>query len=87
MELAVENGQVGIGRDYVNAVRLDLHPVFRLDDRHLGMPRRSSGIMPLCVGSRCWTRTKAVIPVAGDRREKGRWKAPSPPADAPMPTM
>ena len=37
LELAVQNGQVGVGRDHVNAVRLDLHSVLHFDDLHLGM--------------------------------------------------
>ena len=39
LELAVQDGQVGIGRNHVDAIRLDLHPVFRLDDLHLRVPR------------------------------------------------
>ena len=32
----VQDGQVLVGRDHVDAVRLDLHPVLDLDDRHGG---------------------------------------------------
>jgi hypothetical protein len=46
----------------------------------------SSGMMPLCVGSRCWTMTNAM-PLPGGTRARNCSKASSPPADAPMPTM
>ncbi len=46
----------------------------------------SSGMMPLRVGSRCWTMTKAMpLPVGTCDRKCS--KASSPPAEAPMPTM
>ena len=35
----VEDGQIGVGRDHVEAIRLDLHPIFCLDNGHLGVPR------------------------------------------------
>ena len=38
LELAVQDGQVRIGRNHVDAIRLNLHPIFHLDDRHLGVP-------------------------------------------------
>ena len=38
LQLSVQDGQVRIGRDHVDVVGLDLHPVFRLDDLHLGVP-------------------------------------------------
>ena len=38
LEIATQDGQVGVGWDHVDAVRLDLHPVLHLDDFHLGMP-------------------------------------------------
>ena len=40
LELAVQDGQVGVRRNHVDAVRLDLHPVLHLDDLHLGVPSK-----------------------------------------------
>jgi hypothetical protein len=34
----VQDGQVRIGRNHVDVIGLNLHPVFHLDDRHLGAP-------------------------------------------------
>ena len=45
----------------------------------------SSGMIPLCVGSRCWTTTKANPDAAGTCRKKSS-SASRPPAEAPMPT-
>src|ERR1700682_2993125 len=41
--------------------------------------------MLLCVGSRCWTMTKAM-PLSGGMAERRSMKALRPPADAPIPT-
>ena len=38
LEFAVQDGQVRIRGNHVDAIRLDLHPIFHLDDRHLGVP-------------------------------------------------
>ena len=46
---------------------------------------RSSGIMPLCVGSRCGTRMN-TNPVSGGKWEKNCSNASKPPADPPIPT-
>ena len=46
----------------------------------------SSAIMPLCVGSRCWTMTKAM-PLPSGTCLRNCSSASSPPAEAPMPTM
>ena len=43
-------------------------------------------MMPLRVGSRCWTMTKAM-PLPFGTCAKKCSKASSPPAEAPMPTM
>ena len=85
LELSVQDGQVRIRGNHVDVIGLNLHPIFHLDDLHLGVPRRSSGIMPLCVGSRCGTRTNAK-PVSGGKWEKNCSNASNPPADPPIPT-
>ena len=36
MQYAVEDGHVPVGRNHIDMVRLDLHPVFDLDDFHGG---------------------------------------------------
>ena len=46
----------------------------------------SSTIELLCVGSRCWTMTKAK-PLSDGTFRKNRSSAASPPAEAPIPTM
>ena len=38
LELAVQDGQVRVRWNHVDAIRLDPHPVFHLDDGHLGVP-------------------------------------------------
>ena len=38
LEFAVQDGQVRIRGNHVDAIRPDLHPIFHLDDRHLGVP-------------------------------------------------
>ena len=40
LEPAVQDGQVGVRRDHVDAIRLDLHSVLRLDDLHLRVPSK-----------------------------------------------
>src|SRR5512139_4133059 len=45
-----------------------------------------STIMPLCVGSRCWTITKAM-PLSSGTCFRNCSIASRPPAEAPMPTM
>src|SRR6185369_12640196 len=46
----------------------------------------SSCMMPLRVGSKCWTMTKAM-PLSLGTRDRKCSNASNPPADAPMPTM
>src|SRR5512140_2301203 len=51
------------------------------------VPRcKISTIMPLCVGSRCWTITKAM-PLSLGTCLRNCSMASRPPAEAPMPTM
>ncbi len=38
LELSVQDGQVRIGRNHVDVIGLNLHPIFHLDDLHLGVP-------------------------------------------------
>ncbi len=79
------DGEVSVGGDDVDAVRLHRHAVRRLDHRSGVPPSRTLVSMLGRSGSRCWITTKAMPESAG-RRPKSCRRASSPPAEAPIPT-
>ena len=86
LEPAVQDRQVGVGRNHVDAVRPDLHAVRGLDDRHLRVPpqqfRHHSLVRRLEV-----RHQDERQPGIGGKRAKNCSRASSPPADAPTPTI
>ena len=85
-QVALADGQIGPGRNDIQVVALDRHPVGGLPHRHrrCGAPADPT-IMLSCVGSRCCTRMNAM-PVSAAEPPEACVQASRPPAEAPMPT-
>lgn len=64
-QLAVHHGELGSGRDDVHVVRLDRHPIFGLDHRHLGATAEQLCEHALVIGREVLDRNKGQ---AGVRR-------------------
>ena len=82
----VEDGHVFVRRDHIDAVRLNRGAILDLKDLHGGGALEQFRHELLCVGSRCWTMTKAM-PLVCRNVPQEQVQASSPPAEAPMPTM